>query len=221
MGAFEIDKSGNSIDLFSWASVKYYVEIQLVNKAWNQEKLKGAAYQDYLDLAAVFKVYLNQGEKYEASVIVTPELMEIWGINGRELTAQAWSNQLEEGYMSVSLDKMYADLVKKRFGVDYQPPASPIRQYVLSNVSGRYGARVILRKDILLQVSEKMGGDFYVLPSSQHEVIAVPDREGVEAEALRQIVRNVNQNYVIPKERLSDNVYWFSRNGGELMLVEE
>lgn len=55
-----------------------------------------------------------------------------------------------------------------------------------------------------------MNSDLYILPSSQHELIAISDR--VEApQFLKEMVRDVNNSQVEEKDRLSYCVYRFSR----------
>lgn len=59
------------------------------------------------------------------------------------------------------------------------------------------------------QAAEALGGDFYVLPSSAHEVLLVADDGSMEIGYLEEMVRSVNETEVSPAERLSDNVYHY------------
>ena len=59
------------------------------------------------------------------------------------------------------------------------------------------------------QAAETLGGDFFVLPSSVHEVLLIPDDGSMELSYLEQMVRDVNQQEVAPEERLSDNVFHY------------
>ena len=54
-----------------------------------------------------------------------------------------------------------------------------------------------------------MGGDFFLLPSSIHEVILVPDNGKMDYRELEKMVHEVNETQVRPTERLSDNVYHY------------
>ena len=65
----------------------------------------------------------------------------------------------------------------------------------------------------LKQAADSIGGDFWILPSSIHELILVPLR-GMETDApeLEKIVRDVNDTQVRPDEILSYHVYRYHRN---------
>jgi len=57
---------------------------------------------------------------------------------------------------------------------------------------------------------EKLGGSFYILPSSVHEVILVPDNEEISKDNLVRMVREVNATQVEEQEQLSDFVYYYN-----------
>ena len=64
--------------------------------------------------------------------------------------------------------------------------------------------------------TEKLDGNFYVLPSSVHEILLLPDRFAPEHQFLKELVQDVNANEVDPKDRLSDNVYHYDAKKGSL-----
>ena len=67
---------------------------------------------------------------------------------------------------------------------------------------------MILYPDILKDIREKLGDDFYVLPSSVHELLIKPKTvEELSPKELEQIVREVNREVVRECEFLSDHVY--------------
>ena len=66
--------------------------------------------------------------------------------------------------------------------------------------------------------AQKMNGDFYILPSSIHELLAVPVSTA-EIEELRQMVKEVNDNEVAPEEILGYEVYRYNRETGEVEVA--
>ena len=56
---------------------------------------------------------------------------------------------------------------------------------------------------------EVSGGDFYVLPSSIHEVLFIADDGSMELSHLEEMVRSINEAEVAPADRLSDNVFHY------------
>ena len=83
--------------------------------------------------------------------------------------------------------------------------------WVISNERKINGAVTMLYEDKLHSLAESMGTDLYILPSSIHEVIAVSTETG-RPEELAQMVSETNRHEVRPGERLSNQVYHYSRN---------
>ena len=71
------------------------------------------------------------------------------------------------------------------------------------------------------QAAERVGGDFFVLPSSINEILLVPDNGDMTADALRDMVKDVNAKEVSPEERLSDNVYHYDSKDHVFELAEK
>ena len=60
---------------------------------------------------------------------------------------------------------------------------------------------------------ERVGDDFYVLPSSVHELIIVNRTIATRTKEMKNMVRTVNSSVVEPEERLSDQIYRYNKNG--------
>ena len=58
-------------------------------------------------------------------------------------------------------------------------------------------------------MGELLGNDFFILPSSIHQMLILPDDGQVDAEMLRDMVKEVNATQVAPAERLTNDVYHF------------
>ena len=93
--------------------------------------------------------------------------------------------------------------------------------YVLTNPQRQFGAACILYPDVLDRFAGKLRKNLYVLPSSVHEVILVPERQGMCAEAFGQIVREINDTQVEREEVLSDSVYYYDWKKKELMIAQK
>jgi hypothetical protein len=86
-------------------------------------------------------------------------------------------------------------------------PESPL--LVLSNESGVNGAAAIIYPEVPQRIYEYVGKNYYLLPSSVHELLIVPDDGEVDSLSLREIVREVNQTHIEAEEYLSDDIYYF------------
>lgn len=84
------------------------------------------------------------------------------------------------------------------------------------------GASMILHKSIRKKIGDIVGGNFYVLPSSIHEVMIIPE-EGFEAGELSELVSTCNSELFTEansEDILSDKVQWCSMDGEILRRVE-
>ena len=81
-------------------------------------------------------------------------------------------------------------------------------QYIVTNTINFRGASAILDGEALKKLAERLSVQrFYVLPSSIHEMIIIPDDGKCNIEELSRMVQEVNQTQVEPEERLTDQAY--------------
>ena len=71
------------------------------------------------------------------------------------------------------------------------------------------GAGVIAYPNFMEDAAEKMGGDFFVIPSSIHEVLLVRDNGEMTSKDLENMVKEVNATQVEPEDQLTDHVYHY------------
>ena len=77
----------------------------------------------------------------------------------------------------------------------------------------------MLYPGVLKEMADRIGGDFFIIPSSVHEVILLPDTDKGLNEALKQLIWEVNRTKVAPEEVLSDALYRYDRANGRVMTV--
>lgn len=100
---------------------------------------------------------------------------------------------------------------------------SNIREYeapmvIVSNAARSYGASAILDQEAMGRISDAFQEDFYILPSSVHECIAVPKSEQ-PLEELQAMVQEVNRMAVAPEAWLSDDVYQFDSSARKITMA--
>jgi len=89
----------------------------------------------------------------------------------------------------------------------FDMPESPM--WVATVEGGMNGASVTQLPDFLQQAADRLGGDFFVLPSSVHEVLFIRDDGSFERDQLESMVRSVNATEVSEVDFLSDSVYHY------------
>lgn len=90
--------------------------------------------------------------------------------------------------------------------LDSWNPGEDKEMLLLTTANKTYGAGILYCEDILESIREKVG-DYYILPSSIHELLVIPKREGVEIDALTDMVRFVNDQEVTEDLYLADRAF--------------
>ena len=72
-----------------------------------------------------------------------------------------------------------------------------------------------------LMTKGAFGTNYYVLPSSIHELLILPDNGSMQLSELEAMVREVNATQVAPEDRLSDKVQYYDRETKLLQRGQE
>ena len=83
------------------------------------------------------------------------------------------------------------------------------------------GAVNMLYDDNLHEISERVGDDLFILPSSVHEVICVPASSADDLKYLADMVHEINMMQVSLEDRLSNQVYHYDRKARTLELATD
>lgn len=148
---------------------------------------------------------LSENENGRSRTKNVQGLLEKYHISEEEAWSHAFKNLSEQAvYRSLS------DVLKD-MGASNLPGEENIPMYVFSVKSSLNGAAAILCTNILKDLSVELGGvqEFAVLPSSIHEVLVTP-YDGEDENILSsftQMVKEANQEVVLPEEQLSDRAY--------------
>ena len=176
-------------------------------------------------MAVVYYYLLDNDELENATILIYNNHLENWGITLKELDRVAKKNtpKLLKSELK-SITEVLAQLLKSR-GIeeDFELEESDeeFGMYVLSNECKIFGAAAVLYKNVLKDFAGKLEKDLYILPSSVHEVILVPVKEGITWEVLQDMVKEVNQTQVEDVEVLSDTVYCYLREKDKLCMASE
>lgn len=194
-----------------------HVEYRLVNAERNAEKLKDIPGKKIADLVAIYRVVASTGEDGMMSYVLTKVILDRSGISFEELDEAAKKNTEKSGFSVRTMSEVMCELMGVNVGQEIEEPDGP-QMYILTNARKLHGANIMLYKEYLEIAAEKMNGDFYIIPSSIHELIAVPvSAQGLEQ--LREMVKEVNDNQLTPGEILGYEVYRYNRETGEVEVA--
>lgn len=213
---------------------KEHIFSKVINTKTNEKLISNSPHTEFEDLSITYYIMVSKDKQGIASIHITDEIAAKLGVNEKELEQIARTNMHKNNPMYfVSMNEMLRGLIMpdilgqgmsqeetERMMDEMFPTREEIPMYVLSNETKVNGAIWMTNPEALNEISEKMGGDYYILPSSIHEVIIVP-KVGMDASELMDMVKTVNRNEVNPADVLSDNVYGYDSKEHKLSIVAD
>lgn len=202
--------------LQNYEELKGKFACKLIHRGKNEKLLNDIPYVPWMDLAIVVFVLLEVSPYGTATVLVRKEHLEIWGLTEAQLFDEAKKNTpILLPYQFCPMRKLLREICP--YAVD-EGEEEEESLYVLSNKLRSFGAASMLYEGILEKVGQKLGENYYILPSSIHEVIVVPESKSPVKQDLEEMVREINETQVEEEEVLSDRVYYFSRKENRLFF---
>ncbi len=245
--AAEFDKDLDLSNFVLFEKARERLGFKLIHAGKNKELLKTVPYKRFHDLAIVFYYTVDEAPFHgKATILVNNAHMERWGIKAEELMKVSLKNtpllypsvitNMADVMKEILSEGIKQDIEDARLGdskelfdeswiddlIDQMSAGSGrerIPMYVLTNRKKLYGAACMLYPEVLKNFSEKLGQDFYVLPSSVHEVILVPANSEADQESLREIVTDINRTQVAEEEILADSVYFYNRSLNRILWL--
>lgn len=197
----------------------------VVNAELNKSLLTDIPHRTIEDLAVYPKYKLDNTSNCTLSFNVTNDLLSHYNMTKDEVINAAIDNMKPSQFKCQTLLETIFDLSSKAFGelneddLTMEDLYMPV--YVITTLSKTDGAACLASKEVLSDVGNKLQDDYYILPSSIHEVLAVPKSYIDNPTELQTIVREINQTHVAPNELLSNNIYQFNCISKKLQLFND
>lgn len=170
---------------------RQYIVMHLVNTERNRELLKTAPHREMMDLSVVYRIIISRNKFGLNTVLVSNEVMEKLGLAEKELDVLAYRNTVR--LFPAKLSKFTEHL------------------YMMTNRMKVYGATTMIYKDVMKALSQRVGENLFIIPSSVHEVMIVPEKS-VDLKFLLRTLSENNRLYVEQREILSNNIYFYHRS---------
>lgn len=187
-------------------TVRSLIECRLINRRTNAERLRGRVFKKVGEFALSYQIKVGRSENGFYMMQITDELLKRWEIDVDELHDIAVGNMnLPQNYVLEDLGTIPGNFGRKMM-------------LVLTNKTAVNGATVIISEKVREAVAERVGGDYYILPSSINELMIVPKDSAGSVDFLQQLVRDTNRTDIVPPEEfLSDYVYRYDAGKKKIM----
>ncbi len=199
--------------LSDYSVMKEKLAMEVVSAETNKEMLETVPHQNIEDMAVVYRFVLASDDDGRASILITNQLIKSMGVTPEQLHADALENA---PIIKPAEIKGMSEVMAEMMGVEQAEmmglyPVAPEDEkiYVATVPDKIHGAGVLAYQNFMDQAAERAGGDFFILPSSIHEILIVPDNGEMKLKDLEAMVRDVNATQVAPADKLTDNVYHY------------
>lgn len=231
---FDIRESALDLD-----KIRSNLIVCLVNTKQNEEMLKEVPHREFNDLSVIYRWVVHSGKDGIASAIINNYHAQMLGMTEKQLYERAMENTRTKFPMKIrDMENLISEMILEDMDMMIEdmdtPDIEALQQgvedalndryssemYVFTNGQGMFGANAMLFEDKLYDFSQKFGGDFYIIPSSIHDLIAVSSKT-FTPEMLADMVYEVNREQVDIGERLSNEVYFYDSKEREVKLATD
>lgn len=221
--AFEMDTHEFHVEsLIDFEQAKERLFVVLCGVEDNKNFLDTVPHTIVEDMALTYHLVARSNSEDILSTPITNTLMELYGVDKETVHQAALISS--ERLFPVQMEGLN-EFLTKTFIEDMQAIGKPEEEIdallygidmsnemnitILSNDVRIEGASVLFYPDTMDQIAERVGGDYYLLPSSIHEFLIVPNEGLLSYEDLLNMVTDANALVVRPEEKLTDQVYHY------------
>lgn len=210
-----------------YEKMKSTLVMEVVSTETNAQMLEHLPHKELEDMSIVYRFLISSDNEGRASVVINNNMMEQMGITPEQLHEDAMKNS------PVIRPAVIQNMAEVMMELNHLTPEEadmmgltmddgPQMMYVATVPDKINGAGVLAYQDFMEQASERIGGgDFYILPSSKHEVLIVPDKDFVQLDDLKAMVKEVNATEVSAQDKLTDSVYHYDSQDKVFELADK
>ena len=211
---------GKAIDMSffeDFSKVAGLLSFKVVNFYRNQMVLEDVPYKRFADLALVPICLIHNEKLGDGSITIKRDHLKVWEVNENELWENVFESAPKISPLSFSNISKYLKMPENAPDINTFPD-----MFVLTNSSKHNGAGVFLYPNVMETVSKALDSSIVIIPSSVHEVIAIPyDRMHIAPKTIYGMVKEVNSSVVEDGDILSDNVYYYDKNTDKMGILQE
>lgn len=190
---------------FDLQSASERLFVQLVSTERNKEVLDQIPHREVEDLSLICRIEMPAMDGHEANAVVREPMLQMMGLTEEELFETAMKNSVHKRpekleNLGVVLGNMLGyDAVDEKTN----------ELYVLTNKQTNMGAATIFYPEMMEKCAEELNGNFYIIPSSLHEVLLCPENSFIKSEKIKSVIKEINDTQLMPEDILSYQVYHY------------
>lgn len=209
-----------------YENIKTNLVVQLIDGHMNKERLKTLVHREVGNgFALIAYIMIDNDSEGFMRTAVTKDMAQSYGYDEKNVMDRALRNTINK------FQPVFTELSRFNLGRGTMNKCNPLDgdffiepgagMYVLTNEACYDGACALYYPFMAGRIGELLDDDYYVLPSSLHEVIIVPKTMGLTVKEMSKMVREANSTVVDTKDILSYKVLYYNRKQNLLMQPEE
>ena len=199
----------------SFDKVKSRIVYKVINRERNERLLREVPHRDVMDLAMVCYVLIRLQNGQTATMLIKQEHLRLWRVTEKEVFEEAEKNV--KRILPAKLSRM-KDVLASMLEISVEEDDSEDLMYVMSNEEGSFGAACIFYEGVMDMIHDTIRENYYVIPSSVHEMIILPESAAPQKKEIEETVSEINRTQVEDEEVLSDRVYYYNARSKQLMM---
>lgn len=198
-------------------SIKDLLEVNAISEKYNRDVLAGTKYRVLGDIAIVY--FINADNRDLGEVMKAIPVLN--AISIKQIENDALLNSMTRNPAVIkSMDSEIESII----GISIPKDEATSEMYIASVPSKKFGACVLAYPGFFEQAAATIGGSYYVIPSSVHELILVKDSGNLSDDDINKFKRDiklVNKTILARDEILSDNLYHYDAEFHKFEIADD
>lgn len=190
----------------------------------NADMLDSLIHREFLDLSIYYNVFTILKDGSSAKIRLSKDMLDTFNVTEEQLYAWSIKNLTEKNNYAMGMfNQMKMLMFELQDDVSLRKYSENDEMIVVTNEEIINGANNILNTKFLNEIANNINSDFYILPSSIHEIILVPTKFADKFDGLEDIlnmVKDINETKVETEDRLSDTLYMYTRDTNKVTVVQ-
>lgn len=198
-------------------SIKDLLEVNAISEKYNRDVLAGTKYRVLGDIAIVY--FINADNRDLGEVMKAIPVLN--AISIKQIENDALLNSMTRNPAVIkSMDSEIESII----GTQIPKDEATSMMYIASVPSKKFGACVLAYPGFFEQAAATVGGSYYVIPSSVHELILVKDSGDLCDDGINELkneIELINRTVHAREDILSDNLYHYDAESQKFEVVED
>ena len=198
-------------------SIKDLLEVNVVSEKYNRDLLVGTKYKVLGDIAIVY--FINADNRDLGEVMKAVPVLN--AISVKQIENDALLNSMTR---NPAVIKSMNSEIESIIGISIPKDEAINEMYIASVPSKKFGACVLAYPGFFEQAAATVGGSYYVIPSSVHELILVKDSGNLSDDDINKFksdIKLVNKTILARDEILSDNLYHYDAEFHKFEIADD